>query len=229
MKSVCQTVPKMLDETKLVGLVKELTKNYGESHDYTHALKVAQNANVILTRMWETETITNLRNEGLNVRDVVHVAAWTHDVLDHKMIKSPEEYDTKKLKLKQFLNDTLPESEVMIVQDIIENVSFSKEKAGKKKCLGKYEVLRDIVSDSDKIEAIGKAGLIRCYKYTTETNPNLDKELVEKEMKQHCVDKLMLLYTDYIRTEPGKNIGREKHTDVVDFYNGVYDLDHILK
>ena len=52
------------------------------------------------------------------------------------------------------------------------------QKAGKKKHLGKYEILRDIVSDGDKIEAIGRQGIVRCYKYTTETYPKLEKELV---------------------------------------------------
>ena len=51
---------------------------------------------------------------------------------------------------------------------------------------------------------------------------------VEREIIQHCEDKLILLYTDYIRTEPGKAIGRDKHQDVLDFYKGKIELDDLL-
>ena len=49
---------------------------------------------------------------------------------------------------------------------------------GLKKDLGQYEVLRNIVSDADKLEAIGEAGVLRCYQYQTEAHPNLSTEQV---------------------------------------------------
>jgi hypothetical protein len=39
-------------------------------------------------------------------------------------------------------------------------------------------VLRNIVSDADKLEAIGETGLIRSYKYQTETYPDLPMDRV---------------------------------------------------
>ena len=47
-------------------------------------------------------------------------------------------------------------------------------------------------------------------------------------MKQHCEDKLMRLYTHYIRTQPGKQLGAKHHQVVVDFYNGLVTLDQIV-
>ena len=47
-------------------------------------------------------------------------------------------------------------------------------------------------------------------------------------MKQHCEDKLMLLYTKYIKTEAGKQIGAPLHQEVVDFYQGSVTLEQLL-
>ena len=49
---------------------------------------------------------------------------------------------------------------------------------GQKQDLGKYEVLRDIVSDADKLEAIGEQGVLRCYQYKLETRPDISTEEV---------------------------------------------------
>ena len=49
---------------------------------------------------------------------------------------------------------------------------------GLKKDLGQYEVLRNIVSDADKLEAIGEAGVLRCYQYQAEVHPHLSTEQV---------------------------------------------------
>ena len=49
---------------------------------------------------------------------------------------------------------------------------------GKKRDLGEYEILRDIVSDADKLEAIGEAGVMRCYQYQQEVHPSLSSEEV---------------------------------------------------
>ena len=54
----------MLDESMLIDLVKQLTKNYGESHNYVHASKVANNARRILNELWDSEDIAKLRDEG---------------------------------------------------------------------------------------------------------------------------------------------------------------------
>ena len=50
---------------------------------------------------------------------------------------------------------------------------------GLKKDLGEYEVLRNIVSDADKLEAIGEVGVLRCYQYTMESQPHLSTQQVE--------------------------------------------------
>ena len=48
------------------------------------------------------------------------------------------------------------------------------------------------------------------------------------EMKQHCEDKLLRLYTDYIRTRAGKELGAGLHKSVQNFHQGVTSLEDIL-
>ena len=58
-------------------------------------------------------------------------------------------------------------------------VILLKQVKGLKKDLGEYEVLRNIVSDADKLEAIGEVGVLRCYQYTMESQPHLSTQQVE--------------------------------------------------
>ena len=54
-------------------------------------------------------------------------AAWLHDVLDHKMISDPVEYNRKEQEMRDFLAARYSQQQVTLIFDIIENVSFSKE------------------------------------------------------------------------------------------------------
>jgi hypothetical protein len=59
--------------------------------------------------------------------EVVTSAAWLHDVLDHKMISDPAEYDRKEGVMREFLAAQFTAEQVALIFDIISNVSFSKE------------------------------------------------------------------------------------------------------
>ena len=54
-------------------------------------------------------------------------AAWLHDVLDHKMIKSEAEYTEKEYAIQEFLSSSFDADDSKLVLDIIANISFSKE------------------------------------------------------------------------------------------------------
>ena len=71
-------------------------------------------------------------------------------------------------RMKLFLSDEgLSDIEVRTVITICENISYSKEKKGLLECLD-YPIsfLRNIVSDADKLDAIGYDGIERCRMYT---------------------------------------------------------------
>ncbi|GKT28339.1 Hypothetical protein, putative [Aduncisulcus paluster] len=110
------------------------------------------------------------------------------------------------------------------ILDTIDAISFSKEKKRGKRWfvaeLGKYWVqIRDIVSDSDKIDALGAIGVQRARQFTKERYSMRGKEISEvdliKEVIEHAEEKLLRLMDEYVVTVPGKHLCRPKHDDFV--------------
>ena len=93
-------------------------------------------------------------------------ASLLHDVFDHKYASSKESSDGMDV-ICAFLKELkFSEPEVDGVIKICENVSYSKEKKGKlEKLETPIDLLRNIVSDADKLDAIGYAGIERCRTY----------------------------------------------------------------
>jgi hypothetical protein len=100
-------------------------------------------------------------NDNYILRGIT-ITAWLHDVNDHKY------NDTllMKNKMKQFINNDLllDNTETNLILNIIDRISYSKENKIRQsngmldwyKVLGnKGCIIRDIVSDADKLEAIG--------------------------------------------------------------------------
>jgi len=157
----------------------------------------------------------------------VMIVAWLHDVADHK-------YDFNgnlNTKVFDFLNDLTnhDEEKTRYYMNIIERISFSKEN----KCiLMKQELdwmevigekgcyVRNIVSDADKLEALGKSGLVRCIEYNRERyleehKVEVSNEELISEVRGHAKDKLLRLKDFFIRTEPGKKYAMVLHNELV--------------
>jgi uncharacterized protein len=164
------------------------------------------------------------------------LSAWLHDVKDHKY---EEEEETNELMLDKFLVDL--ELEKVFGKDlksyickIIENVSFSKEnkailegnpinfeKVISDENFPNAHLVRHIVSDADKIEALGKEGLERCL--STATGMYLKKnqgkmptkETLKKMVNDHAKEKLLRLKDEFIVTNHGKLLAQKAHDDFV--------------
>ncbi len=194
--------------------VKTETSEYDESHDFNHALAVVNNTKTIAIYT----ILSDLDDDDFDSINVLIMAAYLHDVCDHKYDNSEE----KQNRLYEYINQNSTEKEATVIIDIIENMSFSKQRDLKTKDLGIYQILLNIVSDADKLEAIGQVGIDRCIAYTktldnelvTEQEPDgllQATELVQQQekniselVKKHCYDKLLLLKDQYIRTSKGK-------------------------
>ena len=213
---------------KLSVYVEKSCEGRDDSHGHAHMEKVA------------TDTVKIIINEARCncpcFRLAVYVSmiiAWLHDVCDHK-------YDPEgKLKddMKQFLADELKLDNKFItaITRAIDSISFSKENKMRqngmsiseieeqwKKNMGSDTVrYRNIVSDADKLSALGKDGLERCIQYTKEIyrkTHNVDMPYVElvADVIQHSKDKLLRLKKEFIRTDTGKKMAEQLHLELID-------------
>lgn len=152
----------------------------------------------------------------ININRIVLVA-MLHDVADHKYDKD----GSLEKQVTDFVYSVEP-FEGKMVMDTIRSISFSKEnRLGKRyfeNTLGVYWTsIRDIVSDADKILAIGQEGIERCRSYIYEQNPDLPLSEVHKKFEEHAEEKLLRLYPEFIVTPGGKFLAEPKHQEVYDY------------
>ena len=81
--------------------------------------------------------------------------------------------------------------------------------------------MRDIVSDADKLEAIGIAGVKRCMEYQIHKykedflNQEIPLLLLVKRVVEHAHEKLLRLRDHFIKTKMGKEISLPLHNEMV--------------
>lgn len=209
-------------ELKLSNFVKETLKERDDTHGYEHLENVSRNTKIILKTIPEIEKDEKLTKLTLTV-------AWLHDVNDHKY----EDSDHNSKKMRTFLLDQYDEKEVDMVFNIVDRISYSKEikeKSDWEEVLGETGTLiRNIVSDADKIEAIGEVGLKRCISYVMNIHFEKNKKVAEKEwlkdaVVEHTNAKLLKLKNEFIKTSKGKEIATVLHDELIsaldniDFY-----------
>ena len=137
---------------------------------------------------------------------------YPSDVADHKYLD--REGPKVRANLHTFMSSTFAPVDRSVIRDIIDNVSFSKEARGSLdlSSLSPWaRMMRDIVSDADKIEALGEVGLSRCFEYSRETDPLGSEEHHWRHVALHCDEKLLRLRDEYIRTEGGRRMSEEGH------------------
>lgn len=194
-----------IENQKLIKLlsnfVTESCKDRDESHGFDHMRAVANIALII---------VSYLSDISEKQKILILICAWLHDVNDHKYGNENEE------KLNIFLEQNFPEYKSLIL-DIIKRVSFSFEKKyGRDKWLEDLGedgfVVRNIVSDADKIEAIN---INRCYLYEKMKNPTFDDKEIWIQVIKHYNEKLVLLKDHYLTTNTAKIIAKPLHTKMV--------------
>ena len=71
--------------------------------------------------------------------------------------------------------------------------------------------IRNIVSDSDKIEALGIEGINRMILYSIHKFDKITAKTIIDDIKQLCKNKLYILVSEnYIRTDLGRKIASQK-------------------
>jgi len=191
-------------------------------HGAPHAQAVAESSLLIATLEGHAADAPLLRR--------VLVLALLHDVADHK-------YDADgslKKRVETFVRDNagaffgsaaIEEGDMCLAA--IDAVSFSKEnKRGRRwfvTALGGEDapwlVARDIVSDADKLAAIGIQGIQRCWQYACEmalaAGRAPDARELAEHVQAHAAEKLLLLMDRFIVTCGGKALAAPRHADMV--------------
>lgn len=181
------------------GWVADVTRDYDPSHAVQHFERVDRMA---------LELAAVDRRFAREDTAVLRLAAWAHDVCDHKLCPrskaSSREAAMRAVLVKDCHLTMVNAQRVLVIAD---NISLSKEKVGKldRALLQQYdcEVLRDLVSDADKLDALGRQGLQRLVEHHAASFSRLAdlgsmptlREDMRRLAKQHLLPR-----RDYLRT-----------------------------
>ena len=208
---------------RFIGVLKKYYEGRDSSHGWEHVEKVCQNAISLCSE-----------SEKFNERDlkIIIITALGHDIWDHKYVNEEEEEAIKE----KFIEDLMELGFMAMDRDliirIIDSISFSTEYQMRQK--GKdfdlevpEERLRHIVSDADKLEALGKICIIRMIEYEIISNEEeVPLEQHMRHIQRHCQEKLYLLIDKgYIRTKAA--IMRAK--PLMEEMKSIVDNDEILE
>jgi len=186
------------------------TRGRDDSHGWHHMNEVAK----LSLQLYANSPV----RDQVSLLIPIMAVAWLHDYADHKYDKDGKLWN----KLVDFVEAQYPPREAHKILLTIEMISYSYQKKNNPnfyRILGwEYSIVRDIVSDADKLTAIGKAGIERCIEYTSETihKPKDDPETIAA-VKQHMHDKLLTLKDSYIMTSMGKKLAEPLHQEMLDY------------
>lgn len=186
-------------------------------HDFAHILRVMANAEKILAE------------EPLADAEAVRVAVALHDVDDYKL-------GSEGARAKSFLSEIgAREDFAQKVLDIIASIGFSK--SGSRPHFQMIE--QAIVSDADKLDAIGAIGVCRAVMYSAVTKRSLfdkqifpDENLTSEQYQNknratnhtinHFFDKLLKL-KGAMQTKVGKREAEKRHLFMIAFLREFFD------
>ena len=221
-----------LDEL-LESFVKVVCNGRDESHGYAHMKKVKINSLKIFKELFgyvnsEYKLCMGVYEMDIDLQTYYYLekltmtVAWLHDVADK----------LKKI-VYYFLNGLYPDNRcaiAILIQNIIDRISYSKENKVRmsdkvldwKIILG-FEgcLVRDVVSDADKLEALGKIGLCRCiefasHKYKEKNGVDIQLDILKQNVKEHATEKLLRLKDEFIRTPTGYDMATVLHDEFVE-------------
>ena len=210
------TNAQIIDKTK--NHLENKFKDENTGHDWWHMYRVWQ----LSKRIAKTESSADMF--------VVELGALLHDVADWKFNDGDLEAGPKVAR--EWLSSLQVQDEIILrVEDIIRNVSFkgANVKQNMKSIEGK------IVSDADKLDAIGAIGIARTFAYggangTPIYDPNIEpvkhKTFEEyKNSKTHTINHFyekLLLIKDKLYTQTAKDIAKHRHDIMKNYLDEFY-------
>ncbi len=180
---------KIIQDTEI--LVKDFMKNYDDSHNFEHVLRVK----ILATKIAESQNLTN--DEIFEIQ----LGALTHDIHDHKYTQDLYAQETI---LTEFFENKLNKNILKNVIQIACNVSLSKETALKHNNIYIQCHKLDCVRDADRIDSLGSIGITRYFVYGIKTNKNIHDIMINMKRRTEIL-------ISSIKTELGKQLAHEKY------------------
>ena len=169
--------------------IRELFAGNADGHDFSHSLRVWENA----MKIAEAE-------KGCDTQ-VVSLAALLHDADDYKLFSTENNANARR-----FLADHgIPAETAERICEVINGVSFSKNK-GKRPSSPEGK----IVQDADRLDALGAVGIARTFAFGGKHGRSLEDSV------RHFYEKLLLL-KDLMNTEKGMELAEERHACMLEF------------
>lgn len=197
---------KRLVSMQLIQLAKKMYQGRDKSHGISHVTKVRENALMICRKLNIIDFTTLLK---------IETAALFHDLWDHKYVSiSSKDYITTKKNLHTELRKMyFSDHDIKDIEIIINNVSLSREMCLRKddECLNlkHLQLMRDIVSDADKLEMLGLQGIDRIVEYQMHKFPDSKSYELKKIVKDVYNEKISKLLSDnYIKTKPARELAQ---------------------
>jgi hypothetical protein len=200
----------------LSDFVQTVCAGRSHTHGHAHMKAVAERSSFLIQQDYTD------RRHFRNLLQDATTAAWLHDVADHK-------YDhdgTLEQKLDTFGTANIPN--YTNIKQVIKYVSYSTEQKAIASgtpldfpaILGDYySLVRDIVSDADKLESIGIKGMERSFTYNTDTNPTFTHAQVIAEVRKIYDEKLVKLATHFIKTPTARAFAKIAHKEMEEWLN----------
>jgi uncharacterized protein len=201
-----------------IQFVKHQLADAEGGHDWWH-----------IYRVWKTASTIAIEENADEF--IVQIAALLHDIADSKFHGGDEDIGPKKAK--EFLKELkLSESDINHIESIIRNMSFKN--TFDKITFSSPEL--DIVTDADRLDAIGAIGIARTFNYggykgSEIYNPNIKPNLhmTKDEYKKsnaptinHFYEKLFLL-KHMMKTKTGKELAKKRHAFMELYLEQFYD------
>jgi len=173
----------------------------GTGHDYFHLERVVKTA------------LRIAREENADLF-LTELAAWLHDVGDHKLNNGVDRSEEQITGILSALS--IPADTIHKVITIVSQVSFSKGKIAES-----MEAM--IVQDADRLDAIGAIGLARVFAFGGSRKREIyNPHQPEQTTIQHFYDKLLKL-KELMNTATGKEIALDRHLYLESFLNRFYN------
>lgn len=222
-----------ITSNKLISLAKLLYRGRDVSHGIEHVMKVRENSLKLAEKLNVKESIELIKIETAALFHDLWDSKYIKNDKEYILVRNNFR---KELSAIYFSNHDITEIEIIIdnislskeirrknskhKNKIIDNIKFANENNKEKEKnlqreseekeipeLKHLQLLRDIVSDADKIEMLGNEGIKRIVDYEIFNKPQkTSKELEEVVLEVYDKKISKLLSENYIRTKPGKEI-----------------------